>query len=314
MRAHALLITLALAATPALASTLKLDDGTKVSVEIAKGSQAEVFVLINGLIYATNRWDQVANRLSENGATVIRFALPGQPENLRLLKKGEEPNYFSRGLELTDIAENLRLILKAANITTKIHLVGLSYGASVAAEFTKTHSDLVEDVTFVSPLVVPTDEYDTSGKATKDWLNAVRFWENSSCALYGAFNPYPCIGQDYWYDSFYKSIYESYLEGRIEKIPAGVDEVTYKKAVFHLVRATRDFDLKEEIKSLHNVSMLVADLDEAHLAVDQKLAWKNVSKADKLEFKIFKNTHHALPDEAPEELSAELLKIAMTKH
>jgi pimeloyl-ACP methyl ester carboxylesterase len=291
---------------------LKLADGTQVAATLQLSTQtdADVFVLVNGLVYSTNRWDAVANNLQQHGATVIRYAFPGQPENLRLLKKGEEPAYFQTGLELSDLVQQLRLILKAAHVTGKIHLVGLSYGATVAAEFSKAYPALVNDTTFIAPLVVPLDSYDPSGLALRSWLQSVRFWEDTPCKLYGAFNPYLCVGQDYWYDTFYKSIYENYLATEIESIPSGVDAATYKKAVFHLVRAARDFDLKEEIKGLHRVSMLVAEKDEANLAADQKLAWANVPKVDRVEFVTFKNAHHALPDEAPEQTAQMLLKIA----
>jgi pimeloyl-ACP methyl ester carboxylesterase len=310
MRAFALFLATVLLASPVIASVLKLEDGSRVAAEIKKGSRDDVFVLINGLIYATDRWDDVANGLQASGATVIRYALPGQPENLRLLRKGEEPKYFATGLELDDMVENLRLILKAAHITSKVHLVGLSYGASVAAEFAKAHADQVADVTFIAPLVIPTDEYDAGGASLRASLESIRFWENTPCTFYGAFNPWLCVGHDYWFDTFFKAIHQSYLEGRIQDIPDGVDAEIYKKAVFHLVRAARDFDLRQKIQTLHHVSMLVASLDEKSLAADQRRAWANVPTIERGEFVVFKGAHHALPDEAPTELTAELLKIA----
>jgi pimeloyl-ACP methyl ester carboxylesterase len=300
-------ISTLLLALPAVASVLKLEDGTRVAVEIKRGTTDDVFVLVNGLIYATDRWDEVATQLNAKGATVVRYALPGQPENLRLLKRNEEPNYFAHGLDAKDMIENLRLVLKAAHITAPVHLVGLSYGASVAAEFANAYPDAVADITFVSPLVISTDEYTTEGAAAREWLDSVRFWENSPCTIYGALNPFLCVGQDYWYDSFYKMIYQPYLDGRIQDIPEGVDAATFKKAVFHLVRAARDFDLKKEIQTLHNVSMYVASLEEKSLAADQKIAWKNVPQNERGEFVVFKGAHHALPDEAPKALAEELL-------
>jgi pimeloyl-ACP methyl ester carboxylesterase len=189
-------------------------------------------------------------------------------------------------------------------------LVGLSYGASVAAEFAKAHGDLVADVTFVSPLVIPTDEYDAGGLALRESLETIRFWENSPCTIYGAFNPFLCVGQDFWFDTFYKAIYQTYLDGRIKDIPEGVEPATYKKAVFHLIRAVRDFDLREEIKGLRNVSMFVGSLEEKRLSIDQRRAWKNVPANERGDFVVFKGAHHALPDEAPTALTEELLATA----
>ncbi len=313
MRAMLAFVFVLLLALPAIAGVLKLEDGTQVAVQISRGTQKssqETFVLVNGLIYATSRWNAVARGLADSGATVVRYALPGQPENLRLLAKGEEPAHFARGLTLTDMAENLRRVLRAARIMGPVHLVGLSYGASVASEFARLYPAMVKDVTFVSPLVISTDEYDAGGLALREWLEGVRFWENSPCTLYGAFNPFLCTAQDYWYDSFYKAIYQTYLNQRIDDIPKGLDEAVYKKAVFHLVRAARDFDLRKTIAGLHKVSMFVGALEEKQLAQDQRLAWQAVPEAERVSFRVFKGAHHALPDESPDELIEQLLGVA----
>lgn len=292
---------------------VRLADGNEVVANIqnadaSKSQNGEVFVLLNGLVYEMNRWDNVANLLAAEGHTVIRYAYSAQPANLRRLAAGDEPRFFQKGLDPEKMASELYMLLDAYGVQKPVHVVGLSYGASVAVAFAERFPSRVADTTFVSPLVVPTDTYDSTGDGLRTWLSAIRFWENSPCQIYGMWNPWLCQAQDYWYDAFYKSIYESYLLKSVTNIPADVEPTIYKKSLFHLIRATRDFDLKARIAKLQNVSMFVASDDDAPLRKDQDRAWKEAHATQKRLYVKFNGAHHALPDEAPVRLVEFLLK------
>lgn len=294
---------------------LQLSNGQEVVVNLegsAKSENGEVFVLLNGLVYELHRWDQVANALVAQGHTVIRYAYSAQPANLRRLDAGKEPSFFTTGLDPEKMSAELQLVLEALGVQKKVHVVGLSYGASVAAAFAERHPEQVEDVIFMSPLVVPTDHYDPRGTGLRAWLDNVRFWENAPCSFYGAFNPWLCTTQDYWYDTFYKSLYQTYVLDNVKNVPAGVEPTLYKKSLFHLIRAARDFDLRKAVKNLKNVSIFVASQDEPHLRKDQDLAWEQIPQAERRSYVLFEGAHHALPDEAPER-TAELILAVTTK-
>lgn len=312
----AILLSLVLFAGSLSAATLQkgvvtLRDGSKGVVEVVRGkTDAPVFVLLNGLVYDTRRWDPVTSALASTGATVVRAAYAAQPENLRLLKKGEEPIYSKDGLELTKMANDLADVLDSLSLRGPVQVVGLSYGASVATTFAHLQGARVANLILIAPLVVPLDNYNPGGRSLRVWLDGIRFWENAPCSMYGSINPWLCVGQNYWYDSFYDSIYGTYLSERVKEIPAGVDEATYKKAIFHLVRAARDFDLKRETPRLENVTLLLAEHDEEPLLKDQVAAWKASKPADRRALVIFDGAQHALPDEAPGRTAEVLLAIA----
>jgi pimeloyl-ACP methyl ester carboxylesterase len=284
-------------------------NGHQVVSEVDRGTR-ETFVLLNGLVYATSRWDEVAQELSAAGYTVVRMNYVAQPESLRLLGENEEPGFFKTGLSLQTLASDVRETLSQLEVDSKIDLVGLSYGASVATEFALRFPDQVEQLVLMSPLVVSLDSYDQGGAALRAWLDGVRKTENFSCDLYGKFNPLLCAARDYWYELYYSSIYGPYLDKRIKDIPDGVTASVHKKAMFHLVRAARDFNLKESAKDLKNVHLLVASEDEKPLRADQDLVWKNFSQAERRSYIEFKGTHHALPDEAPTQVFEILDAIA----
>lgn len=272
----------------------------KIHAEINRGkSTGATFVLVNGLIYDLSRWDRLTAELTRHGHTVIRYSFSAQPESLRLLKDDESPVFFANGLELEILSFELESVLEAFDVKEKIQLVGLSYGASVAAEFAKQSPEKIDNLIMMSPLVIPLENYEPQGRNLRVWLNSVRFWENAPCDFYKYVNPWLCSAKDFWYDSFYRAIYEPYLSNRVKNTPADIDPAIFKKSVFHLVRAARDFDLRGYGRDLSNVHFLVGKEDEPQLKSDQEEAWREISRQQQRSFIIFRGVHHAIPDESP---------------
>jgi pimeloyl-ACP methyl ester carboxylesterase len=283
----------------------------RIYTEISRGAAAApVVVLLNGLIYEINRWTPVAEQLANSGLTVVRLSFSPQPESLRLYKKDETPGFFSRGLELPVLADDVKRVLDYHGIKRQVTIVGLSYSGPVATEFAKQNPKQVKNLVLLSPLVVPLDSYEGASLPLRSMLDQVRFWEDAPCMAYGWVNPYLCTQSDFWYDSFYNFFYENYLNLRVAKTPAGIDPAIYKKAVFQLVRATRNYDLRNEVAGLKNVHLVVASLDEAHLKQDQLKAWALTPAKAKRSFAEFTGVHHALPDEAPDATAGWIHAIA----
>lgn len=272
-----------------------------IYTEIAKSNvaKAPIVVLLNGLIYDINRWNPMSEQLAKSGVTVIRLSFAAQPESLLLLKQNESPVFFKDGLELETLADDVSQVLKHHGVKSKVTIVGLSYGGAVATTFAKLNPKSVKDLVLLSPLVIPLDRYDSAGQSLRSYLDTVRFWENAPCLTYGWLNPWLCTTTDYWYDSFFNLFYENYLNLRVQRTPPGIDAAVYKKSVFHLVRAARDYDLRNEVKSLKNVHMVVSGSEEAKLKVDQLKAWSMIPAAERRSLAEFNGVVHALPDEAP---------------
>lgn len=302
----ALLLSLSVeAATFKKGSVKVVDEKGKVErriyTEISRGaSNAPVVVLLNGLIYESQRWSPVADTLADKGMTVVRLSFSPQPESLRLMKPNESPSFFARGLELPVLADDVKQVLAYYRIARAVTVVGLSYSGTVATEFAKTYPKQVKNLVLLSPLVVPLDSYQTSSAPLRAMLDSVRFWESAPCAAYGWINPWLCSTTDFWYDSFYNFFYENYLNRRVASVPAGIEPAAYKKAVFQLVRAVRNYDLRTEVAALKNVHMVTASDDEPNLKNDQLKAWTMTPKAERRSFAEFTGVKHALPDEAPE--------------
>lgn len=268
----------------------------------APKKNAPTVILLNGLIYDINRWNPMSEELANSGVTVIRMSFSAQPESLLLMNEfAQTPKFLTSkdGLTLELLADDVLEVLKTHGVKSKVTVVGLSYGSTVATTFAKLNSKRVKDLVLLSPLVIPLDRYDASGHTLRTYLDTVRFWENAPCLTYGWLNPWLCTATDYWYDTFYNHFYENYLNVRVARTPAGIDAALYKKSVFHLVRATRDYDLRNEVKSLKNVHMVVSGSEEARMKADQLKAWSMIPSPEKRSLAEFTGVQHALPDEAP---------------
>jgi pimeloyl-ACP methyl ester carboxylesterase len=290
------------ATLPSESLVLTLDNQSQIYAELLRGTPGKgVFVLLNDLLTEIRSTDTLATALSKEGYTVLRYAYTGQAENLRLLKKGEEPKAFEKGLSLGDLASELDGVLRKAglNENEKITLVGTSFGSSVAAQFAAQYPDRIQNLVFLAPLVVPLDFYDPQGRIPRLWLTGLRFWENAPCAVYGIFNPYLCSATDYWYDSFFKALHQEQASSLVKGAPAGVDEAVYKKGVFHLLRAARNFDLRLAVRGLGNVHMIVASGEAADLAHAQETAWRWVDEKEKRSLLVEKGAKHELQIESP---------------
>ena len=277
-------------------------DGRPIYTEIHRASaERPVVILLNGLIYDISRWNPVAEQLAQSDFTVIKMSFSAQPESLAL--SGDEhapaPEFLERGFSLNDLANEIEAVLLHFKIAKPVTIVGLSYGAAAATQFALTHPKQIDHLLLLSPLVVPLDTYDPSGQHLRQWLSGVRLWESATCALYGWLNPWLCQSEDYWYDSFYNSIYENYLFVRVQRTPDGINPLTHKKAVFHLVRAVRDFNLKTLAPKLNNVHMVIADGDDEPLKEDQMTTWARLKKSARRSLAHFAGVVHAVPDEAP---------------
>lgn len=255
-------------------------------------------VLVNGLVYGLERWNDFARPLAGSGLGILRYNFRGQSRTLlKELENNESPEFFRSGLDRRAQAEELAQLMDALELKSAV-IVGLSYGAGIAAEFGKRFPEKVDQLVFLAPLVVPLDLYDPKGAWIHQNLDVLKFWWGP---LWGP----------YVYDYYYDLIYRAYMNERLvgDRIPGEMrgHEEAYKESIFHLVRAMRDLDLRTfrfpELKG--RVHMMLASEEEAPALKDQFLAWKNWDAGGSLT--LLAPSGHAIPDSSGA-FAAEILK------
>jgi len=302
---HLLLaLQLILVAAPAFAQpqngSVSLSAGRKIFYRTVTAKPGmPTLLLANGLIYDLKNWDPFIALCESKGYGVIQFAFSAQPESLRLLK-GARPDFLDKGLELKDLADEFHAVYRAAKVTGKVELVTLSYG-SIAAEFVRLHPELVERMIIMAPLVVPSDRYDPNGQLLHFWLDG---WRNAA----HWFDPFG-LWSATWYNYAWDIIYGNFLQQRMDAkasmdpnyVPEGVSAEVYKKSVFHLVRAARDFDLKEYAKrvALPPVHLMIASEEEKPALNDQLAFWEKLPVREQATIALFAPAYHALAGANP---------------
>lgn len=272
---------------------VKIDQGHEVYTEYtASRPGASTVVLVNGLVYDLARWDEYLAPLLANGTGVLKYNFRGQSKTLlRELEQNPSPRFFETGIQYGDLAQELTQVLNALEIKEKVTVVGLSYGASIAAEFANQHPERVENLILMAPLVVSLDKYNPAGAWIRWSLDAIRLW----------WGP---IWGPWAYDYYYNMIFHSYLLNRLTNSQTPEEmkdhEYAYKESIFHLVRAVRDFDLKKyTFKDLPNVHLMVAADEDSLLFNDQLQAWEAWDKGTRGSLVLIESAAHAIPDTAP---------------
>lgn len=279
-----------------------LKDGVKRYVDYvpAKGKNPTI-VLANGLVYELSRWGVLRQELLKKGYGVINYYMRGQFKTLTQEVKDSngKPAFFQKGLEFPEMGEEINGILDALKITEPVVAVGLSYGASSVAEFVRLHPERVKSVFFMAPLVVPLDHYNPQGAWLYNNLEWIRmFWGSAA------------------YDMAYDYIYRSYFNSSLipEKIPeemAGM-EPAYKEAIFHLVRVTRDFDLRKYgLQNLpaQSVHFLLANEEEKQVFEDQLQSFTQTDLKARGSLVWLSESYHAVPDSQPFQAAEMITRI-----
>lgn len=111
--------------------------------ELKDKPEVPTVVLVHGFSSPLYVFDPTTKYLQEKKFRVLRFDLFGRGFSDRL----EDSDY---GLDL--YVEQIRHLLLALNISTPVHIVGLSMGGAVVTHFTNKYPEMVNKVALIAPL------------------------------------------------------------------------------------------------------------------------------------------------------------------
>ena len=118
----------------------------KTNVPRKKG----IFVINNGFEYDLENYKTTMQALAESGYETLVYNYRTQGASLKLSR---ELAIHHPRVHLSDLTSDLDELLNQLQIYEVVHMVGLSYGASVASEFSTTNVHRVASLIFISPLV-----------------------------------------------------------------------------------------------------------------------------------------------------------------
>lgn len=274
----------------------KLPDGRQVFYRFFNGGDPEkTVVVLNGLVYNGKNWTPYLKSIKEKGYSVLQIFFSGHPESLRALK-GNAAELVKKSLTPELLAEEVDAAVQSAGLKGKFHLLTLSYGA-VGVEYARLQRDRLKDVTFMAPLVRPTDQYKAEGQAFQNVFDAYS-------QMAGMMDPFGIFGGrrsvEATREAAYRQAVAAIVSGNTPELPKGVSPEMYREGVLNLVMGAREFDLKKFATSeLPRVNLLVASEEGAPELADQLRFWELLPEDKKGSLVRMQGAAHAMVGSHP---------------
>lgn len=287
------------------AGVLEISPSHKVFYKYQKPKPGrQTIVLINGLIYAIESWDEYFDELKKDGVGILQIAYSTQPESLALLN--HKTPYFAKvvptvfgpnqkGLETQDLVDEVMAVVDSKKIKN-FTLLSLSYGSIVASQLAVEHRDRIDQLILVSPAVVTSGRYNAYGLSRHLYY----------AGLKAAGNP----AADHFYDL---EIFDT-LATLVTAQKYHFDNVAFFdffSGVYQMARSSKWFDLKDYASQpLPETYLFLASREDPPLHKDQLKFWQlmEVNPAKKA-LVHFKGSFHAIPGVAPVAAAEQTLKV-----
>lgn len=200
------------------------------------GEGEETLVLLNGIMMSTASWaDFVPVYTEQNNIRLLRLDFRDQG----LSSKYQED--YDVGIHVDD----LKKLLDKLHISSKVHLLGVSYGGMVAMLFALKYPEVL------SSLILP----NTEARVTK-YLQAVSIiWEEAAKLNSGKLFfqlSMPLIYSDDFYNRKW-----NWLKER-EKVFDNLLDTEWFEALLRLSRSSKEFDILDEIVQIRIPTLLIA--------------------------------------------------------
>ncbi len=302
---------LALTSAQALETgAIEISSDHKVFYKYQAAEQGQpTVVLMNGLIYAIENWDEYFKALADQGIGVLQIAYSTQPESLALLEN--EPPYYmestfspfygwtQRGISTQDLIDETITATELMGLK-KFSVVSLSYGSIVASQLANQYPDKVENLLLFAPAVMTSGRYNPYGASRHSWYSALKNAGN----LYA----------DYSYDAEIGNTLSMLITANKYSFD-NVDFFTFYSGVYQMARSSKWFDLKDLAEAfLPDTYLFVASLEDGPLLADQMQFWKLMeNNPAKKNLVVFDGSYHAIPGVAPKE-AARFTRLALSKN
>lgn len=255
-------------------------------------------VMLNGLIYPLENWQEYITAMAEKGYGVLLVAYSTQPESLR---HTQGIPYYSRikatisglnqtGLEISDLATDVMSVVDHLNLD-RFHLQTLSFGSIIGSYIANNFADRLESVTLVSPAVMPSHRYTPYGESRHNFY----LWQNQ-------ININPFYVPDYYYDLELYQTMRMILQTQYSTFDLeGTNFEYFFNGVYQMARSTKYFDLKDEAKQpWPQTNIILASDEDPTLKRDQINFWNEKFKvAPESRLIEIMDVPHAIPGSNP---------------
>jgi hypothetical protein len=143
----------------------------------------------------------------------------------------------------------------------------------------------------LSPMILPMDYYDLSGRATRQWLESIRaIWGEKAYELQWDLVMGPTV----------LTLVRTHIHGMEGYTPAGVPEEKVVSGAIEKIKATRHFDLRLYLKTaLPRIDLILSEGEDNAMLRDQQDFWQKLNPSIKGNYVFIRGAGHALVGDAP---------------
>jgi pimeloyl-ACP methyl ester carboxylesterase len=197
-------------------------------------------VILNGIMMSTKSWEPFIESLTEQ-FHVLRFDMLDQGQSSKMIAD------YTQAIQV----DLLYALLKYLGIG-KIHVVGISYGGSVALQFASRHQAMIDKMIVLNAVA-----------KTSDWLKDIgRGWNEVAKTKNGLAYYHITIPFIYSPDFYNKNI--SWMEARKKILVPIFSDETFLNAMIRLTNSAESHDVRASLSSI-NVETLVVSSDQDYL-------------------------------------------------
>lgn len=231
-------------------------------------------VILNGIMMSSRSWEPFMESFKEN-FYVLRYDMIDQGQS----SKHDRP--YTQALQV----EVLKALLDYLNIE-KIHVVGISYGGSIALQFAAAYQTMIDKMIVLNAVAY-----------TSDWLKDIgRGWNEVAKTQNGL--AYYHITIPFIYSPNFYTKHIEWMEARKKILVPIFSDKVFLEAMIRLTTSAETHDVKEALSLIKTPTLIVSsDLDYLTPPHEQVYLHKNLQNSKLI---TFNGCGHASMYEQPE--------------
>lgn len=251
-------------------------------------AKSPTLVILNGIMMSTKSWDPFIDDFKAH-FQVLRLDMLDQGQSSKMTEN------YTQAIQV----EMLLALLDELDLA-KVHLLGISYGGSIALQFAAQHQERIDKLLLFNIVAY-----------TSPWLKAIGDGWNAVAKTRDG-NAYYHITIPFIYSPQFYTSRIDWMEARKKLLVPLFSDASFLEAMIRLTISAETHDVRDRLSSVQTKTLVVSG-SEDYLTPPFEQAYV-VSKMSKATHITFEDTGHASMYEQPTLFVSTVLGFLLTEH